>query len=110
MVLTIVRVVGERGLSINRESDKAASLVIGPTSLGMVRVYVEAEGIELPMDFEPAEALEIANELRTAAEQATVMTPSATSKQPDNGGGNGRDAKSGRKLGDKKHGGGRRRG
>ena len=62
-------------MSINRESDRAASLVIGPTSLGMVRIYVEAEGIELPMDFEPDEALEIANELRAAAEQAMASAP-----------------------------------
>jgi hypothetical protein len=62
-------------LSINSESDKAASLVIGPTSLGMVRIYVEAEGIELPMDFEPDEALEIAEELRAAAERAMAAAP-----------------------------------
>ena len=103
-------------MSINKESDKAASLVIGPTSLGMVRVYVEAEGIELPMDFEPAEALEIANELRAAAEQAVAMMPSGTSKQPEDDGGNGRDASRGGKRGSKTHGGakthggGRRRG
>ena len=97
-------------MGINRESDKAASLVIGPTTLGMVRVYVEAEGIELPMDFEPAEALEIANELRAAAEQAAAMAPSAASKQPEGDGGNGRGASRGRKRDPKNHGGGRRRG
>ena len=97
-------------MSINKESDKAASLVIGPTSLGMVRVYVEAEGIELPMDFEPAEALEIANELRAAAEQAAAMAPSAAPKQPESDGGNGRGGKRGRKRDPKKHGGGRRSG
>ncbi|MFZ8959654.1 MAG: DUF6324 family protein, partial [Paracoccaceae bacterium] len=31
-------------MSINSESDIAANLQIGPTSLGMVRIYVEAEG------------------------------------------------------------------
>lgn len=57
-------------MGIDRESDTAANLVIGPTSLGMVRIFVEAEGIDLPMDFEPDEALEIADELRAAAERA----------------------------------------
>jgi hypothetical protein len=60
-------------LGIDSESDRAASLVIGPTSLGMVRIYVESDGIEVPMDFEPAEALEIAEELRAAAERASAM-------------------------------------
>jgi hypothetical protein len=59
-------------LGIDSESDKAASLVIGPTSLGMVRIYVESEGIEVPMDFEPEEALEIAEELRAAAQKAAA--------------------------------------
>lgn len=103
-VLTIVRVVGEGVLSINKESDKAASLVIGPTSLGMVRVYVEAEGVELPMDFEPAEALEIANELRAAAEQAIAMAPSASSKQPEDESSNRQDANRGGKRGSKNQG------
>jgi uncharacterized protein DUF6324 len=54
-------------MSINSDSDMAANLQIGPTSMGMVRIYVEAEGIDLPLDFEPEEALEIAEELRVAA-------------------------------------------
>lgn len=57
-------------MGINSESDAAANLQIGPTSKGMVRLYVESEGIELPMDFEPEEALEIAEEIRAAAETA----------------------------------------
>ena len=52
-------------MSINKESD--------PTSLGMVRIYVEAEGIDLPLEFDPEEALEIAAELRAAAEAARKM-------------------------------------
>jgi hypothetical protein len=41
-------------MSIDKQSDVSANLQIGPTSLGMVRIYVEAEGgIELPLDFEP---------------------------------------------------------
>jgi hypothetical protein len=60
-------------MGIDRESDIAADIQIGPTTLGMVRIYVAAEGIELPMDFDPDEALEIAEELRAAAEQARRM-------------------------------------
>ena len=83
-------------MSIDSESDRAASLVIGPTSLGMVRIYVESEGIELPMDFEPDEALEIAGELRAAAEQAMAAQESpkqdqATKHATKNAGGGGRD-------------------
>lgn len=67
---------GKEGvMGIDRESDTAANLVIGPTSLGMVRIFVEAEGIDLPMDFEPDEALEIADELRAAAERARAVRP-----------------------------------
>ncbi|WP_340303337.1 DUF6324 family protein [Roseobacter sp. HKCCD7870] len=57
-------------MSINSESDIAANLQIGPTSLGMVRIYVESEGVDLPLDFDPDEADEIAEELRLAAEAA----------------------------------------
>lgn len=58
-------------MGIDKESDLSANLQIGPTSLGMVRIYVEAEGgIELPLDFDPDEALEIAEEIRAAAEIA----------------------------------------
>ena len=57
-------------MSINRESNVAANLQIGPTSLGMVRLYIETDTLELPLDFEPEEAEEIAEELRAAAEKA----------------------------------------
>ncbi|MEM7497527.1 MAG: DUF6324 family protein [Pseudomonadota bacterium] len=57
-------------MGINSESDVSATLTIGPTSEGMVRVYVEADGVEVPMDFFPEEALEIAEELRQAAAAA----------------------------------------
>ncbi|EPX86244.1 hypothetical protein ruthe_01055 [Rubellimicrobium thermophilum DSM 16684] len=58
-------------MGINKQSDISANLQIGPTTLGMVRIYIEADGgIELPLDFEPEEALEIAEELRAAAEAA----------------------------------------
>lgn len=58
-------------MGIDKQSDVSANLQIGPTTLGMVRIYVEAEGgIELPLDFEPEEAIEIADEIRAAAEAA----------------------------------------
>ncbi len=57
-------------MGINSESDLAANLQIGPTSEGMVRLFIQAEGVEIPMDFEPEEALEIAEELRASAEAA----------------------------------------
>lgn len=61
-------------MSINKQSEIAANLQIGPTDAGMVRIYVEAEGgIELPLDFDPEEAEEIADELRAAAEAARAM-------------------------------------
>jgi hypothetical protein len=61
-------------MSINKQSEIAANLQIGPTDAGMVRIYVEAEGgIELPLDFDPDEAEEIAEELRAAAEAARAM-------------------------------------
>lgn len=61
-------------MSINKQSDVAANIQIGPTDQGMVRIYVEAEGgIDLPLDFDPEEAEEIADELRAAAEAARVM-------------------------------------
>ncbi|GLK65653.1 hypothetical protein F8A10_11280 [Paracoccus kondratievae] len=60
-------------MSINSESDIAANLQIGPTDRGMVRIYVEAEGVDLPLDFDPEEAEEIAEELLAAAEAARSM-------------------------------------
>ncbi len=57
-------------MSINRQTEEAANLQIGPTSEGMVRLYIEAETFNLPMDFEPEEAEEIAEELRAAAQRA----------------------------------------
>ena len=60
-------------MGIDKESDVAANLQMGPTTLGMVRIYVEGEGIELPMDFDPDEAEEIAEEIRAAAARARQM-------------------------------------
>lgn len=61
-------------MGINSESDTAANLQIGPTTMGMVRIYIEAEGVDLPLDFDPDEALEIAEELRSAAETLKKAT------------------------------------
>ncbi|MEZ7813797.1 MAG: hypothetical protein ACI9O0_000568 [Paracoccaceae bacterium] len=62
-------------MSIDKQSDLAANLQIGPTNLGMVRIYVEGEGVDLPLDFDPDEAEEIANELMTAAKAARALAP-----------------------------------
>lgn len=76
---------GGRPMGIDRESEISANLQIGPTSLGMVRIYVEAEGVDLPLDFDPDEALEIAEELRAAAERARIMAGQGQSKGPSKG-------------------------
>jgi len=60
-------------MGIDKQSEQAANLQIGPTSLGMVRIYVEGEGVDLPLDFDPDEAEEIAEELRAAAAAARSM-------------------------------------
>ncbi len=73
-------------MGINRESDIAANLQIGPTTLGMVRIYVEAEGVELPLDFDPDEAEEIAEELRGAAQAARAMRAGGGKPDPRGGG------------------------
>ena len=67
-------------MSINKQSEISANLQIGPTDLGMVRIYLEADGIELPLDFDPDEADEIAEELRGAAEAARAVAQGAGKK------------------------------
>ena len=59
-------------MGINNESDIEANLQIGPTDQGMVRLYVEAQNIEIPMDFDPEEAREIAEEILAAAKAAKL--------------------------------------
>ena len=61
-------------MGIDSESEITANLQIGPTSQGMVRIYVEGDGIEIPMDFDPEEAEEIADEIRAAAGRARAMS------------------------------------
>ena len=60
-------------MGINKESEIAANLQIGPTDQGMVRLFVETDKLDLPLDFEPEEAEEIAEELRAAAVRARAM-------------------------------------
>ncbi|GAA6162998.1 hypothetical protein NBRC116590_07020 [Pelagimonas sp. KU-00592-HH] len=57
-------------MGINTERDIEANLQIGPTDQGFVRLFVEADGMEIPMDFSPEEAEEIAEEMRAAAATA----------------------------------------
>jgi len=60
-------------MGIDKQSDVAANLQIGPTTGGMVRIYIEGDGVDLPMDFDPEEAEEIADEIRAAALRAKAM-------------------------------------
>lgn len=59
-------------MGINKETDIEANLQIGPTDKGMVRLYIEAGKMEIPMDFDPEEAEEIAEEIRAAAKAARL--------------------------------------
>ena len=60
-------------MGINNERDIEANMQIGPTDLGMVRIFIEADGMEIPMDFEPEEAEEIAEEIKAAAMAARAV-------------------------------------
>jgi len=60
-------------MGINSEKDIEANLQIGPTSDGMVRLFVEAGETEIPLDFDPDEADEIAEEIRAAAARARAV-------------------------------------
>ena len=63
-------------MGINSESDIEANLQIGPTDQGMVRIFVFAGKLEIPMDFEPEEAQEIAEEILAAAKAAQGIVAS----------------------------------
>ena len=63
----------EAHMGINTERDIEANLQIGPTDQGMVRLFIEGTGIEIPMDFDPEEAEEIAGEIRAAAQAARAV-------------------------------------
>lgn len=68
-------------MSINSERDIEANMQIGPTDKGMVRLFIESHGIEVPMDFEPDEADEIAEEIRAAAHQARQVAQKGQKKR-----------------------------
>ncbi len=61
-----------RIMGINSERDVEANMQIGPTDQGMVRIYIESQGVEIPMDFTPEEAEEIAAEILAAAKGAAA--------------------------------------
>ena len=63
-------------MGINDESNLEANLQIGPTDKGMVRLFIEGTGIEIPMDFDPSEADEIAEEIKAAAMAARTLQKS----------------------------------
>jgi len=66
-------------MGINSETDQVGEMQIGPTSTGMVRIFVAGHGFELPMDFTPAEAEEIAQEIMDAA---TLARGAKADKKP----------------------------
>lgn len=60
-------------MGINAEKEIEANLQIGPTSDGMVRLFIDAGELEIPLDFDPDEADEIAEEIRAAAVRARAV-------------------------------------
>lgn len=60
-------------MGIDTEREIEANLQIGPTDKGMVRIYIESQGLEIPMDFSPDDADEIADEITAAANRARTM-------------------------------------
>lgn len=60
-------------MGINDERDIEANLQIGPTDIGQVRLFIEGDGIEIPMDFDPDEAEEIAEEILAASKAARLV-------------------------------------
>ena len=59
-------------MGINTERDIEANLQLGPTDAGMVHLFIAADDIEIPMDFSPEEAEEIAGEILAAAKAAAA--------------------------------------
>ncbi len=56
----------DKTMGINTEREIEANLQIGPTDQGMIRLFIFAGDMEIPMDFEPDEAEEIIEELKSA--------------------------------------------
>lgn len=61
-------------MGINTQSDLEGNIQIGPTNEGMVRIFVEGGGVEIPMDFDPEEARDIAEEILAAAKTAEAVS------------------------------------
>ena len=57
-------------MNIDTETEVSVDLQVGPTSLGMVRFFLTTNDLEIPMDFTPEEAEEIAEEIKSAAQKA----------------------------------------
>ena len=57
---------------INWKHNIETDLQVGPTSEGMVRLFIQNEEISLPIDFNPDDAIEIANEIIASAKTAKV--------------------------------------
>lgn len=68
-------------MGINDERDIEANLQIGPTDKGMVRLFVEGAGVEIPMDFTAEEAFEIAEEIMAAANRVAGAASNAKKKR-----------------------------
>ncbi|MGV6801599.1 MAG: DUF6324 family protein [bacterium] len=60
-------------MSINTPSETGADLQIGATDQGMVRLYIYSAELDLPLDFAPEDAEEIAQEIRNAAQAARAV-------------------------------------
>ena len=54
-------------MGINSKHNKETDLQVGPTTEGMVRLFIQNEEISLPIDFNPDDAIEIANEIIASA-------------------------------------------
>ena len=65
-------IIKEKGfsLNINSQTNENIDLQVGPTSLGMVRIYLATTDMGIPLDFTPEEADEIAEEIRLSAQKA----------------------------------------
>ncbi len=69
-------------MGINTESNVTATLQIGPTTEGMVRLFVQTDTAEIPFDFDPEEAEDIANEIMAAVARAKFTKPNQEAKKP----------------------------
>lgn len=67
-------------MSIDTEREIEANLQIGPTTDGMVRLFIATREGEVPLDFDPEEAEEIAEEIRAAASRARAVSQSKQNK------------------------------